>query len=112
MEPVDHGGQCIGLGAVVSFASLAAMSYQPGVLEDGEVLGNGGLRYACVARQGVDGLLAVAGELLKNGAAGGIGKGTKHRIGVSRLHTQNHNHAVMVCQEGRTEHGVEKRRPR
>ena len=74
MEPVDHGGQCIGLGAIVSFASLAAMPYQPGALEDGEVLGDSGLRYAGVARQCVDGLLAVAGELLKNGAAGGMGK--------------------------------------
>ena len=100
MKPVDHGGQRIGLSAIVRFAPLAAMPYQPGALEDGEVLGDGGLRHTRVARQCVDGLLAVAGELLKNGATGWIGKGTKHRIGVGRFHTRNHNHTVMVCQEG------------
>ena len=55
IEPVDHGGERIGLGAIVSFATLAAMANQLGALEYGEVLGDGGLRDAGVAGQGVDG---------------------------------------------------------
>ena len=100
MEPVDHGGQCIGLGAVVSFASLAAMPYQPGVLEDGEMLGNGGLRYARVARQCVDGLLAVAGELLKNGGDGWDRQGHETPDWRAGFTLKNHNHAVSGLSRG------------
>ncbi len=89
MEPVDQGHQRIGLGAIVGFASLPAMVHQFGPLEHGEVLGDSGLRYACVAGQCVNGLFAVAGQLLKNGATGGISEGAKDRIGLGWLHTEN-----------------------
>lgn len=88
MEPVDQGRQRIGLGAIVGFASLAAMAYQFGPLEHGEVLGDSGLRYACVAGQCVHGLFAVAGQLLKDGATGGIREGAKDRIALGWLHTK------------------------
>ena len=68
------GARACGLGAVVGFASLAAMAHQFGAFEDDEVFGDGGLRDAGVAGEGVHGLLAIAGEALEEGAAGGVGE--------------------------------------
>lgn len=101
IEPVDHGGEGIGLGAIVSFATLAAMANELGALEYGEVLGHSGLRDACVAGQGVDCHFALTGEPLKKGATGGIGEGAKDGIGVGRLHTENHNYLVIGLSRGK-----------
>ena len=98
-EPVDHGSEGVGLGAVVGLAAGAAMVDEPGSFEDGEVLGDGGLGDAGVEGEGVDGLFALAGELFEERAAGGVGEGAEDVIGMSRLHRQNHSHLVMVCQE-------------
>ena len=60
MKPVDHGGQRIGLGAVVRFASLTPVTHQLCPLEHGKVLGDSRLRYARMAGQRVDSLFAMA----------------------------------------------------
>jgi hypothetical protein len=74
------------LSAVVSLAPGAAVADELGALEYGEVLGDGGLGDAGVEREGVDGLLAVAGELLEDGAAGGVGEGAEDVIADGRRH--------------------------
>ena len=61
MEPVDHGGEGLGVCAVVSFAALAAMPYEPGSLEHGEMFGDGGLRDARIECQGVDSQFSLPG---------------------------------------------------
>jgi len=73
IEPVHDGRECVGLRAIVRFASLAAMPYQLCPLEHREVLGNSRLRYARIVSQCMDGLFALPGQLLKDGPAGGIG---------------------------------------
>jgi hypothetical protein len=49
----------------------------------------------------VDGLFALPGQLLEDGPASRVGKSTEDVIGTGRLHAQNHNRTVMVCQERR-----------
>jgi hypothetical protein len=70
----------------VGFAAVAAVADQVGALEDGKVLGDGGLRDSGVAGEGVDGLLAVAGEFFKEGAAGWVSQGAKDGIGTDGFH--------------------------
>jgi len=74
IEPVEHGGEGIGVGAVVRFASCAAMAHQLCPLEDCQVLGDRGLGYAGAAGKGVNRLFAVAGEVLEDGTTGGVGE--------------------------------------
>ena len=86
VEPVDHGHQCVGTGAIVSFAAGTTVVYEFGALEDGEVLGDRGLGDAGLAGERVDGLLAVAGELLEDGSAGGVGERAEDGLWAGLLH--------------------------
>src|SRR6202000_1376751 len=78
----------IGLRPIVGFVPRAARTRQVLLRQDGQVLGDGGLGYARIAGQGMDGLFALPCELLEEGAARRVGKGTKQRIGGSRRHAQ------------------------
>ncbi len=86
MQPIDHWGERIGLRAIVGFAALAAMAHQLCPLEHGEVLGDGGLRDIGKASQCVDGLFAMAGELLEDGPARGVGECAKDVMGAGSSH--------------------------
>lgn len=88
IEPVDHGGQGIGLRVVVRFASVAAVAYQLCALEHGQMLGDRGLGDSGIASEGVDGLLAVASQVLEDGAAGGVGESAEDEIGIGQRHRQ------------------------
>src|SRR5580704_14906306 len=79
------------------------MPYQLRPLEYRQMFGDSRLGHARIASQCVNGLFALPAQLLKNSPARRIGKSAEHGIGVGRLHTTNHNHMAMVCQErGRT----------
>lgn len=88
MQPVHHRRQRIGLCAILSFASLAAMTYQLCPLQHRQVFGDSRLGHASMASQCVDALFALPGQLLKNRPAGGVGKSTEHVIGIGWLHTK------------------------
>ncbi|MGC1619165.1 MAG: hypothetical protein WA765_11820 [Candidatus Acidiferrum sp.] len=81
-QPVHHRRPRIGLRAIVSFASLAAMSYQLCALQHRQVLGDRRLGHARKASQCVDGLFAPPGQLLENGPANRIGESPEHVIGI------------------------------
>ena len=85
-QPVGQGRESVGVGAVVDFATVAAVANEPGAFEDGEVFGDGGLGDAGVGSEGVDGLFAVLGEVFEEVSAGGVGEGAEDGIGFGRLH--------------------------
>lgn len=94
-QPIHYRRQCIGPRAIVRFASLAAMPYQPCPLQHRQMLGDGRLRYARIVSQCVDGQFALPSQLLENGPASRIGESAEHGIDMGWLHTPNHNRTVM-----------------
>ena len=101
VEPVNHGGEGVGVGAVVGFTAVTAKADELGRFEDGEVLGDGGLGDSGGVSQGMDGLLAVAGELLEDGAPGRVGEGAKDGIGSGCFHAKTITIWLWVCQAQR-----------
>jgi hypothetical protein len=57
------------------------------VLEDAEVLGHRGLRYAGAIGQGVNCQLPVSGQVLEDGSTGWVGEGLEKIVGY-RLHAE------------------------
>ena len=70
----------------MGFASFVAMADQLCALEDGQMLGDGGLGDAGIAGEGVDGLFALPGQLFEDGSAGGVGEGAEDVIGLGLRH--------------------------
>ena len=73
-EPVGEWGEAFGTGLVDGAAAFAAMGDESATAENGEVLGDGGLRDGKAFGEGVDGGFA-AGELFEDGETGGVGEG-------------------------------------
>jgi hypothetical protein len=83
----------------VGLAACTAVAHQAGAFEDDEMLGDGGRGDAGAAGQGMDGQLAIAGEALEEGAAGGVGERFEEMVR-DGWHERNNNHLVMDCQAG------------
>lgn len=84
--------------AVVRLAPLAPVAHQSGVLKNTQVFGDGRLRHAREARQGVNGLFPVTGQPLKERPASGVGQSFENVVGYD-VHSLNHNYSVMNCQD-------------
>jgi hypothetical protein len=100
IEPVDHGGERIGLGAVMGFASFVAMADQLGALEHGQMLGDGGLGDSGVAGEGVDGLLAGPRQFFEDGSAGRVGESAEDGIGIGQRHRKTITEWLWIVKSG------------
>src|ERR1700677_2187119 len=100
MKPIDDWRQRIGLRPIVGFASFAAMPYQFCFFQGCEVLGDSGLGYACIAREGVYSLFSMPGQFFEDAPASGVGQRAEDVICVTLRygHKRNHSQMVMDCQ--------------
>jgi hypothetical protein len=79
-RPVDQRSQGAKLCAVVRLATYVAVAHQPGLLQNPQMLRDGGLRDPGPGRQSSDGLLAFAAQSLEQRPPGWIGEGSKEFI--------------------------------
>ena len=88
IKPIHHRRQCVGAGAIMCFASLAAVPHQLCSLQYRQVLGDGRLGYMRITSQCVDGLFTLPRQLLENSPARRIGESTEHWMGIGWFHIQ------------------------
>lgn len=78
--PVDQGGQCPELCAVVRSAALMAVPHQPCLLQNAQMFGDRRLRDADSSGQSTDGLLTFAAETFEESPPRRIGERLEERI--------------------------------
>src|SRR5262245_37992979 len=78
--PVDQRGQGAELRAIVRLATFVAVAYQPGLLEDAEMLRDRRLRDPGPGRQSSDRLLSFAAQTLEESPPRRIGECSEQHI--------------------------------
>ena len=79
-RPVDQGGKRAELRAIVGLSSLMAVAYQPGLLENAEMLRHRRLRNPGLRGQGPDRLLSFAAQSLEESPPSRIGERSEEHI--------------------------------
>jgi hypothetical protein len=78
--PIDERGQGAELCAVVRLTTFVAVTHQPGLLQDAEMLRDGWLRDSGPSRQSPDCFLSIAAQSLEEGSPGRIGERSEQHI--------------------------------